>query len=703
MKFMSNNNGEILITENGEELFSIKPWLLPNEGERIYLQAKNCCDNIIEFSNTENNCRLSLKLISKENLNAFTVNVDYALLNDDEFDKNHLSLGSSAGIDFKPLFKFENATTNVMGDYWCSTKIVKDIEEFSSNIQALLFKKTGDYLYFVTTCDDEVKTRISKNNADCFSLIANVGYPKNHLSFLSVVIGNGKDPFVLPEQTVSYGMELMNKSGKMRKDRRYPEVLEYLGWCSWDAFHMDVSHDNLMSKLQEFKDKDIPVSWVMIDDMWAYCPNNSLKSMHSRELYSFEADPVRFRKGLKYTVSEIKEKYGVKVGMWHPTTGYWHGIDPQGSIAAKLSDSLVTANDGRLVPSYRMYDMFRFFYEFHSFLALCGTDFVKVDNQSSISWTYRGMAPIGVVAKNLHNAIEASVGVCFDGDIINCMGMGNEAFWNRPNSAVNRISNDFLPENRKWFIQHLLQCSFNSYFQGCVYTGDWDMWWSDDEQAVKNSVLRAMSGGPVYVSDTLNRSKKEIIMPIVYSDGKIIRLKDPARPTKDCLSDNFENNGKVFKIFNKIDDVGILAAFNLDSEEKTVSGEAALQDIYGLDKREYIVFDYFAKSVVGNGNEPIKISLQNYDDFRLFYYLPISNSNIVPIGLIDKYMAPATFKKVDGYKYILYEGGKFAVYSLTDILIKYNNVELEPFEVNNNIYTFDIPCDNKNFLIEILH
>ena len=35
------------------------------------------------------------------------------------------------------------------------------------------------------------------------------------------------------------------------------------------------------------------------------------------------------------------------------------------------------------------------------------------------------------------------------------------------------------------------------------------MWWSDDGQATKNAVLRAMSGGPVYMSDKLGRSVGE--------------------------------------------------------------------------------------------------------------------------------------------------------------------------------------------------
>ena len=82
---------------------------------------------------------------------------------------------------------------------------------------------------------------------------------------------------------------------------------------------MDVSHEGLAAKAQEFKDKGIPVRWMLIDDMWAES-NNNLATMHSRELRQFEGDPQRFPGGMRAAISELKEKFGMKVGVWHPTT-----------------------------------------------------------------------------------------------------------------------------------------------------------------------------------------------------------------------------------------------------------------------------------------------------------------------------------------------------------------------------------------------
>ena len=94
-------------------------------------------------------------------------------------------------------------------------------------------------------------------------------FPQSKCSECVLILGFNADPYVLPNITAEYGIKVMKKPIKIRKDRRYPEVFEYLGWCSWDAFHMDVTHEDLLKKADEFKQKDIPVRWMIIDDMWA--------------------------------------------------------------------------------------------------------------------------------------------------------------------------------------------------------------------------------------------------------------------------------------------------------------------------------------------------------------------------------------------------------------------------------------------------
>ena len=43
--------------------------------------------------------------------------------------------------------------------------------------------------------------------------------------------------------------ELSRRRGlRLREDRRIPEMLKYLGWCSWDAFYTEVSEEKIRQK-----------------------------------------------------------------------------------------------------------------------------------------------------------------------------------------------------------------------------------------------------------------------------------------------------------------------------------------------------------------------------------------------------------------------------------------------------------------------
>lgn len=629
--------------------------------------------------------------------------IDYSPKLGDIFGQNHLDTNEAAGIDISDIPQSTAYMANFMRcSFWCGTKIFGALSEMPERTQALLSRaENSEYTYLLTACDKYFKSNIKAcDNGGCTVFIYS-HFPQSKCSECILIIGIGNDPYTLPTLTAEYGLKVMKKSGKTRKHRRYPEVFEYLGWCSWDAFHMDVTHSDLLKKAEEFKEKEIPVRWMIIDDMWAECHNNNRKTMHSREMYNFEADPQRFPDGLGAAVNDLKDQYGMKVGIWYPTTGYWNGIDPEGPIAKEHSDLLTVGFNGRLLPSPDRTKLFEYFYMFNSFFKSCNADFLKVDYQSCILDNYDHLVPMGLMAKNLHIAIESTVGVYFDGNLINCMGMANENFWNRPNSVINRISGDFMPEDRKWFVQHLIQCSFNAFAQGSIYTGDWDMWWSDDAQGTKNAVLRAMSGGPVYVSDELGRSVKEKIMPIVYSDGRIIRLKESARPVLECLLEDCEHNGKIYKVFNRTENGGILAAFNIDEQENSVSGKISVSDIYGMEDCRCAVIDYFAKTVkILEKGERIELTLENYDDFRLYYIIKLENT-VTPVGIMDKYMAPATFELIAENKCIVAEGGEFCF--IADSLpenVYANEKAVNVRKIGDDLFAIELPQEEKNILLE---
>lgn len=90
--------------------------------------------------------------------------------------------------------------------------------------------------------------------------------------------------------------------------------------------------------MEEFRRKNIPVSWVLLDDGWSDVDRKN------GTLRSFGADPSRFPKGLSHTVRLLKDEFGVKyVGVWQAFQGYWNGVDPNGEAIIGRHEGLDTA------------------------------------------------------------------------------------------------------------------------------------------------------------------------------------------------------------------------------------------------------------------------------------------------------------------------------------------------------------------------
>ena len=72
--------------------------------------------------------------------------------------------------------------------------------------------------------------------------------------------------------------------------------------------------------------------------------------MHASKMRDWEADPERFPNGLAGCIAKVKENYGMQVGIWHPTPGYWSGLTPDGPAAAKQADAVTTLPNGNIMP-----------------------------------------------------------------------------------------------------------------------------------------------------------------------------------------------------------------------------------------------------------------------------------------------------------------------------------------------------------------
>ena len=609
-------------------------------------------------------------------------------------------------------------SVNRYSTYWCRPNFGTDLKENPHDTQLLLMKnKDGSFTAILPVCGDKYKTVIEGDETGCYAKVFSWFDGLSTVDTLCFVYGTGKNPYTLVHDLTKYGVELLGNYINMREDRPYPEVFEYLGWCSWDAFQIRVTETDMISKCQEFKDKDIPVRWAIFDDMWGDVKNfvgkkyanggEMFRLMHSSALDSFEAAPERFPHGLKYCIGKMKDEYDITTGMWHPTTGYWRGVTPEGEIYKNHPELFITRHiDGmdRLVPGTTKEQFAGFFDAFHTFLKDCGAKFMKVDNQTCISMWYKGIAPVGEIARNLHYGIETSLYKHFNGDLINCMGMGQENIWNRPKTAISRCSGDFQPENRAWFTNHILQCSYNSFYQGQLLWCDWDMWWTDDSQGIKNSVVRAVSGGPIYVSDTAKRSNASVLKPVCLYDGRILRCDVPGMPTADCLTMNPEEATDAFKIFSNTQDTYYVAAFDINKDNKKANVKICLDDFFAEPVSDkYVIKEHFTnlRTVVCKCCDYTYSSvLKDQDDFRLYTVAPVKDG-FCYLGLCEKFIGGITAENITADGFTLREKGEFEFYSEKAVKNVLVDGKIAVIAKNGNFYKVKVSGEKRTAEVKI--
>lgn len=399
-------------------------------------------------------------------------------------------------------------------EWWIRPWFGKTFSELPSGSHLLIYKKDETYQVLLAVSGEFCRTDMSGSSQGIQISVGSGLASQKRFSDHVLVFGQGSNPYETAEQAADYALKLTGKRLQLRKEKKFPEIFEKIGWCTWDSLRQDVNEKAIFDKMDEFKEKQIPISWVLIDDGWSEVNRKTL------ELKDFDADPKTFPEGIGHTVQVLKEQYGVeKVGVWQAVKGYWNGVERDSEADRKAGQYLMNYPNGERTVRPDNTAVFGFWNLWHSYLKKLGVDFVKVDSQSSFSIMSRGTGTYGETLSAIHSGLDASAQTHFGGNLINCMGMAPENIWNRQSSALSRNSDDFMPTVPGSFGEHAMQNGYNSVYHGCFYWGDWDMAWSKHEDARPNMILRVISGGPVYLSDGCGNSVREEIMPIILEDG----------------------------------------------------------------------------------------------------------------------------------------------------------------------------------------
>lgn len=503
-----------------------------------------------------------------------------------------------------PLERPERMTVMYLfNQWWTRPAFIDAFRKIPDRTQVLFLQYRDHCVCMVPMVGEKFKTYITAGteNEICLEMTAGLGGISSMTEPLYLM---AEAPSVSAAVHKAFSCLAEYKGIRMRTERRLSEMFRYLGWCSWDAFYREVSEAGIRLKADELSGKQVPVRWMAIDDGWMSVDENE------ELLVDFAPDRKKFPEGFGRMTEDLRKENGIRwFGVWHALGGFWGGIAPESRLVRKEHPYLCETVSGKLVPSPVTGE--RFYRDWYELLNREGISFVKVDGQSSAACYFENTFPLCQAVRGINEALESGASR-MDGAVINCMGMAMENILARPVTALSRNSDDFVPDREGGFAEHVLQNAYNALYHDELYCCDWDMFWTVHPDAEKHALLRAVSGGPIYVSDRPGATDPEILKPLIYTDGALLMIERSAKPTEDCVfSDPL--SGGVLKLHNTASfgekKAGGIAAFNLTDREEILSFTPT--DIPDISYAEhYHVYDYFGKNAFSLGrNETYEICI----------------------------------------------------------------------------------------------
>ncbi|KAL8497858.1 hypothetical protein ACS0TY_021270 [Phlomoides rotata] len=652
------------------------------------------------------------------------------------FDKdsnNHVvSLGTLRDVRFLACFRFKL--------WWMAQKMGDKGRDIPLETQFLLVEtKDGSHLEADIDGDDEnkivytvflplvegpFKACLQGNSADELELCLWSGDTDTLASTFthSVYISSGTDPFGTIYEAIK-AVKLHLGTFRLRGEKKLPGIVDYFGWCTWDAFYQEVTQEGVEAGLESLEVGGTPPKFVIIDDGWQSVGSDDHQQQQEEEEEEKELgapqllrltgikENEKFQKkedpsvGIKNIVNIAKEKHGLKyVYVWHAITGYWGGVRPgvkemeeYGSAIMqypKLSKGVLEneptwKNDAIALQGLGLVNpknVYKFYNELHSYLASAGIDGVKVDVQCILETLGTGLGGGAELTRQYHHALDASVARNFpDNGCIACMSHNLESLYCSKQTGIVRASDDFYPRDPTSHTIHIAAVAYNSVFLGEIMLPDWDMFHSLHPAADYHGSARAISGGPVYVSDAPGKHNFDLLRKLVLPDGSILRARLPGRPTKDCLfSDPARDGVSLLKIWNMNKYTGVLGMYNCQGaawnsvERKNTFHQTKSEAITGYVRgRDVHLISDVALDSNWNGNValyshrtqdlivlpynvamPVSLKVLEHDIFTVTPIKALAPGfSFAPFGLIDMFNGGGA---IEGLKYEVKSGAQLS-------------------------------------------
>jgi raffinose synthase len=467
---------------------------------------------------------------------------------------------------------------------------------------------------------------------------------------VALFVSVGRDPYRLIEAGARAVMARLG-TGRLRHEKAPPDFVELFGWCTWDAFYREVSAEKVRLGLESFAAGGVEPRFLILDDGWQ---STAVQPTGEERLVSF-APNSRFGGDLTPSVRLAKHDFKIRTFLvWQTIYGYWGGVDgaalPGYGVRAVVRSfgpgilqhepMLNVRYWGPLVGLVPAEQIARFMDDYHRRLQAQGVDGVKVDSQATIEGIAAAQGGRVALTRAYREALEQSVATHFAGRLINCMSSGMETYYGSPRSTVIRTSTDFWPRRPETHGAHLYCNAQVGMWFGEFMQPDWDMFQSGHPMGSFHAAGRAVSGGPVYVSDKPDAHDFTLLRQLVLSDGSVLRADHVGRPTRDCLFANVTREPVLLKIHNYNRDCAVLGVFNANhhADEKarvTLAGTVSPADAPELNGGEFAAFAHRANRVWRcrrDDRDPLTLA---EGEWEIVSYAPVDRGLAV-LGLADK-------------------------------------------------------------------
>ena len=494
-----------------------------------------------------------------------------------------------------------------------------------------------------------------------------------------VIWASGTSPYAATHSVWKQVFESGYVAAQPRVDKKFPEEpYGYLGWCSWEHYKRNISEEVITQAVQTLEASDAPFRWVMVDDGYF--------TEKKRKLVSLKPAPKKFPNGWDF-INTLKKEDDIKwFGVWRNMLGYMEGISPDHTMT-DLEDELIPAalqkNKGiargeYLVPA----ETLEAAQSLHNKMARdakeSGFDFTKVDFQTKAFDLYGGLGNAARDSQHLNAALEDA---CHNHGLplLNCIAQPNINSLQFKYSTLIRSSPDYNQKDKDKNKCNTFQSFANHLWMAQTVWGDLDMFHTHDQRDVNPmAIARAISGGPVYISDEPSAIVSEVLIPFAYQDGKLLRTAAPATLLPESFFIHPFRGDHVFRVVAPLEDgVAAIALFNFTERGNSLSsgfkakdyshaGELLQPEVgpWTVPTDGLLVYDREARSVVELG-EGFSSEVPNFDA-KLFLLYPKTRGWAV-IGRSDKYL-PSAAVKINSVSdqeitFMLMESGPMMVWS----------------------------------------